>query len=102
VTVSQLFALYRAGYEEAWRTSDGGVLRPFEVSVNGAGLADLERLILELALHDATNGTPQRSLAAFRRALAQGADVLGKLGLRLEDDASGAAGALVPALEEAA
>jgi hypothetical protein len=101
VTISQLYALYRAGYEEAWRASDGGVLRAFEISVNGAGLGDAERLILELALHDATNGTPERSPAAFGRALADGADVLEKLGLRLERGAAGAL-AVVPRLDEAA
>lgn len=83
MTVFQLYSLYRAGYAEAWRTSDGGLLRPHEVAVNAAGVTALERLILELALHDATNGTPVRSREGFARAVAQGADVLGPLGLRL-------------------
>ena len=37
----------------------------------------MERTIEELARHDATNGTPARSRAAFERALADGARVLG-------------------------
>jgi hypothetical protein len=81
VTVSQLHALYCAGHAEARRVSDGGVLRDFEVSVNAAGITALERVILELALHDATNGTPMRSPQAFDRAVLQGAELLGSLGL---------------------
>ncbi len=103
MTVAQLYALYQAGYAEAWRASDGGVLRPFEVLVNGAGLCALERLILELALHDATNGTPQRSRERFDRAVADGADVLERLGLRLERrSAPGEAAHVVPASRDEA
>ena len=104
MTVSQLHSLYCAGHAEAWRTSDGGMLRAFEVSVNGAGLTDVERLILELALHDATNGTPARSRQSFDRALEQGADVLERLGIRLGHDVEAGDGARIDplALDEAA
>jgi len=81
MTVSQLYSLYCAGHAEARRVSEGGVLRAFEVSVNWAGVTPLERLILEFALHDATNGTPARSRESFERALAQAADLLESLGL---------------------
>lgn len=84
MTASQLYALYRAGYVEARRISDGGFLRPFEVSVNGAGLTQLERVILEFALHDAANGTAARSREGFDRAVGQGAELLRGLGLHLE------------------
>jgi hypothetical protein len=88
VTVSQLYALYCAAHAEAWRISNGGVLRSFELSVNGGGLTDLECLILEFALHDATNGTPMRSRPSFDRAVEHGAGVLEGLGLRLDRDAA--------------
>jgi hypothetical protein len=88
VTVSQLYSLYCAGHAEARRVSDGGVLRDFEVSVNGAGITALERVILELALHDATNGTPMRTRQGFDRAVRQGADLLGSLGLRIDREAA--------------
>jgi hypothetical protein len=82
VTVSQLYSLYCAGHAEARRISDGGVLRAFEISVDRARLDPLEILILEFALHDATNGTAMRSRQSFDRALEHGADLLGRLGLR--------------------
>ncbi len=82
MTISQLYALYCAGHAEAWRVCDGGVLRAFEVAVSRGKLTDLERLILELALHDATNGTPARTRQGFDRAVAQGADLLRRLGFR--------------------
>lgn len=81
MTIPQLYALYRAGHRAAWCATDGGVHRPFEVTVSGPGLGQLERLMLELALHDASNGTPMRSREAFERALAEGCDVLAPLGL---------------------
>jgi hypothetical protein len=88
VTVSQLYALYCSAYPEARRVSDGGVLRAFEVRVCAPGVTALERVVLELALHDATNGTPMRSRQGFDRAVAQGADLLGSLGLRVDREAA--------------
>lgn len=61
-----------------------GLVDAFEMSVNGADLTELERLILEFALYDATNGTPMRSRQSFDRALEQGAELLARLGLRLD------------------
>ncbi len=81
MTVSQLYALYCAGHAEAHIAADVGARS--DLYVHGAGLTHLERLILELALLDATNGTPMRSRASFERALEQGADVLSALGLDL-------------------
>jgi hypothetical protein len=84
MTVSQLYSLYRAGHAAA-RSIAGLASDPLELAVRGEGVSALERLILELALLDATNGTPARSPRAFERALEQGADVLVPLGLRLDD-----------------
>jgi hypothetical protein len=67
--------------------------------VNGAGLTPLERVILELALLDVTNGTAMRSREAFDRAVDQGAELLRTLGLRFDPEPRTA---LVPALAEAA
>ena len=86
MTLDQLHALYRAAHAEARRVSDGGVLRDFEVSVNRAGISALERLILEFALHDATNGTPPRSREGFERAVEHGADLLAGLGWCARDE----------------
>lgn len=82
MTVSQLHALYCAAHAEARRLSDGGVAGERELEVDGAGLSVLERVVLEFALHDVTNGTPMRSLLGFQHAVAQGADLLGALGLQ--------------------
>jgi hypothetical protein len=84
VTIAQLYALYCAAHAEARTVSNGGVLRSFEVRVHSAGLTALERLILEFALHDATNGTPARSRPSFDRAIDHGADLFAALGLRIE------------------
>ncbi len=85
MTLSQLYALYRAGHAEARRISEGGVLRAFEVSVNGIGIGALERLVLEFALHDATNGTPVRTPEGFVRAVEQAPELFARLGLRPDD-----------------
>ena len=66
------------------------MLRAFELFVDGAGITALERLILELALHDATNGTAMRSPESFDHALEQGAELLGGLGFRLDEEESAA------------
>jgi hypothetical protein len=83
VTVSQLYSLYCAGHAEAWALSDG-LLRALEIVVAGSGLAQLERVILQLALLDATNGTPMRSRRSFELAIEQGAKLLRTFGLRLD------------------
>jgi hypothetical protein len=43
-------------------------------------MVSVEQTIEELARHEATNGTPVRSRAAFERALADGARVLRGVG----------------------
>ncbi len=85
MTIDQLYALYRASHADARRASQGGVLRAFEVSVNAPGLTVLERLILEFALHDATNGTPARSRQDFEGAVRQAPDLFAALGVRVAD-----------------
>jgi hypothetical protein len=99
MTVSQGYSLYRAGHAEARSAADAGILRASEVSVRGAGLTPLERVILELALHDATNGTAMRTPDSFGRAVEQGADLLRTLGLRIESHGRRAG---APVLDEAA
>jgi hypothetical protein len=99
VTVSQLHSLYCAGHTDARRLSAGTALGTFELTVNGAGLTPLERVILEFALHDVTNGTAMRSREAFARAIEQGADLLRGLGWNLHAE-PGSKGS--PALEKAA
>ncbi|HET8540758.1 MAG TPA: hypothetical protein VFL83_12885 [Anaeromyxobacter sp.] len=89
MTIDQLHALYCAGHAEARRVSEGGVLRAFEVCINGAGLAALERLVLEFALHDATNGTPARSLEGFQRAVERAPELFASLGLRPAERVAG-------------
>lgn len=81
MTVPQLHALYCAAHAEARRLSPRP---PQHLTVDCTGVTALERLILELALLDATNGTPARSLQVFTRALEDGAGVLVRLGLRIE------------------
>ena len=102
MTVSQLYALYCAGHAQAHIAADVGA--GSGLYVDGAGLTYLERLILELALLDATNGTPMRSRRGFERALQQGGDVLRALGLRPDPEGELAAGAVGsdPELDEAA
>lgn len=89
MTMAQLYSLYRTGHAEAWKVCEGGVLRAHEIFVNGTGLTALERLILEFALHDATNGTPARSREQFERAVHQASDLLGDFGLRADGEPFG-------------
>jgi hypothetical protein len=100
---TQLYAIYCAGHADARTLSDGGILlRAFEISVNAAGLRQLERVALELALHDATNGTAMRSRQAFERDVEQGAKLLRSLGLRFDGEQTDDSRAGTPALDEAA
>jgi len=99
MTVSQLYSLYRAGHASAQSVA-GLVSDPLELAVRGDGVSDLERLILELALLDATNGTAMRSAESFDRAVEHGADLLRSLGLRVEPAQTRGAGA--PPLDAAA
>jgi hypothetical protein len=93
MTLSQLHSLYCSAHAEAWRVSQGGVLRAFEVVVNPAGITALERLILEFALHDATNGTPARAREDFDRAIRQAPELFGGLDVRAADGEDGAGAA---------
>jgi hypothetical protein len=102
MTVSQLYALYRAGHAEARGIVHAGVLRASDVSVGGASITQLEHVILELALHDATNGTAMRSPESFERAVEQGAELLLSLGLRVDPPRWEFGCAATPVLDEAA
>ena len=93
MTLDQLYALYRTAHAEAWRVTEGGTLRAFEVSVRGAGVTVVERLILEFALHDATNGTPARAREDFDRAIRQAPELFGGLDVRAADGEDGAGAA---------
>ncbi len=86
MTVDQLHALYCAAHAEAWRVTEGGVLRAFEVSINASGLTPPEALMLEFALHDATNGTPARCRDGFERALRHAPELFAGLGLDSADE----------------
>jgi hypothetical protein len=101
MTVSQLYALYCAGHAEA-RSLVRAIPSCDDLAVSGAGVTALERLILELALLDATNGTAQRTRLGFERALADGADVLSALGLSRDRLGRRAAHAGGSVLDEAA
>jgi hypothetical protein len=102
MTVSQLYSLYRAAHVEALGVTEAGGLGACEVSVSGSGLTYLERVILEFALHDATNGTALRSPESFGRAVEQGADLLRGLGLRIDPPRGDDGRAGPPVLDEAA
>ncbi len=85
MTVSMLYGLYCSGHRDVMRLLAVGFSeRALERCVSRAGVTALERVILELALHDATNGTPMRSRERFDRAVEQGAPLLRSLGLRLD------------------
>jgi hypothetical protein len=91
VTVSMIYALYRSAYAAAARLA-AAPGQPRDLSVVARGLTALERAIVELALHDLTNGTPARCRARFDRAVEQGADLLRSLGLRPDPQAGPGAG----------
>lgn len=80
--VLQAHSLYCAGHASARGLSAGAALGATDLYVSGAGLTPLERVLLEFALHDVTNGTAMRSLESFARAVEEGADLLRTLGLR--------------------
>ena len=81
MTRSMIYALYCAAYREAVLRCD----RPGEalsLADLARGLTPLEWVIVQLALHDLTNGTPLRSRPRFDRALEEGAVLLSSLGLK--------------------
>ncbi len=84
MNVSTLYALYRRAYAEALGMSDGRGGSAPDVAV-ARDLAALERAIVELALHDVTEGTPMRSRSGFDLAVDQGASLLCHLGLDARD-----------------
>jgi len=88
LTPSMIYALYCAAYGEAVLRYDrpGEALSMADVA---RGLTPLEWVIVQLALHDLTNGTPLRSRPHFDRAVRDGATLLRSLGLELAQGEEG-------------
>jgi hypothetical protein len=79
-TNHDLYAIYLFAYAEASHFRSGGMTgAPGRLASRLRQMISVERTIEELARHEATNGTPVRSRAAFERALAEGAHVLRSL-----------------------
>jgi hypothetical protein len=77
MTNHDLYAIYLAAYGEASHFRSGGSPGPAGGIASALRrMVSAARPIEDLARHDATNGTPPRSRAAFERALADGARVL--------------------------
>jgi hypothetical protein len=77
MTNHDLHAIYLAAYAEASHFRSGGLpALPANLASRIRRMLTVERTIEELARHDATNGTPARSRAAFERALVDGSRVL--------------------------
>jgi hypothetical protein len=81
MTTHDLYAIYLVAYGEASHFRSGGLPAiPGGLASRLRRMLSVERTIEELARHDASNGTPIRSRAAFERALVDGAQVLQGLG----------------------
>jgi hypothetical protein len=81
MTNHELYAIYLLAYADASHFRSGGLpSAPSRLASRLRQMISVEHTIEELARHEATNGTPVRSRAAFERALADGARVLGALG----------------------
>jgi hypothetical protein len=81
MTVQDLYAIYLRAYAEASHFHSGALPdAPSLLASRRRPMIPVERTIEELARHDATNGTPVRSRAAFERALADGARALHGMG----------------------
>jgi hypothetical protein len=78
MTNHELYAIYLLAYADASHFRSGGLpSAPSRLASRLRQWISVEHTIEELARHEATNGTPVRSRAAFERALADGARVLG-------------------------
>ena len=81
MTNHDLFAIYLLAYAESSHFRSGGLpSAPSRLASRFRQMISVEQTIEELARHEATNGTPVRSRAAFERALADGARVLRGVG----------------------
>jgi len=77
MTNHELYAIYLLAYADASHFRSGGLpSAPSRLASRLRQMISVEHPIEELARHEATNGTPVRSRAAFERALADGAHVL--------------------------
>jgi len=77
MTVHDLYAIYLLAYAEASHFHSGALPNaPSQPASRLRQMISVEHTIEELARHEATNGTPMRSRAAFERALADCARVL--------------------------
>jgi len=99
VTNHQLYAVYVGAYFDSSHFVAEGETARRASARQRARLSPTERAIADLAVHDATNGTPMRSEAQFARCLAEGAPLLRRLGLR---EAQGSSPATAPGLAWAA
>lgn len=82
MATTRLYEVYRRSYDTARACGDGGRLLEVERLCLAAGLSAVERAIVQFALNDVTNGTPQRSRACFDAALEHGAAALSMLARR--------------------
>jgi len=83
VTSYQLYAIYVGAYADSSHFAAEGEAGPRRAyALPDTWLSSIERAIAELAVHDATNGTPMRSKAQFDRSLEEGAPLLHRLNLR--------------------
>jgi len=77
MTNHELYVIYLLAYADASHFRSGGLPSgPGRLASRLRQMISVEHTIEELARHEATNGTPVRSRAAFERALADGAHVL--------------------------
>jgi hypothetical protein len=77
MTNHELYAIYLLAYADASHFRSGGLpSAPSRLVSRLRQMISVEHTIEELARHEATNGTPVRSRAAFERALSDGARVL--------------------------
>jgi hypothetical protein len=88
VTIPHLYALYAGAYADSSHFHAERLAgRATDFARRRLPLTSIELAIVELAIHDATNGTPLRSPRAFWRALEHGGTILEGLvtspGLRL-------------------
>jgi hypothetical protein len=81
MTTQHLYAIYAGAYADASHFHDeGDGRRASDFTRRRDALSSVERTIVALAVHDATNGTPRRSPWAFGRAIREGGPLLGRIG----------------------
>ena len=82
MTSSDLYPIYVQAYAESSHfEGDRMPLPPAGLGLRLRRMLTVERTIVELARHDATNGTPRRTRGEFERALHAGRHALAGLDL---------------------